>query len=66
VQEELAKVIQARVGLDEATALQVAATAIEFLKTKLPPQLAPLLEGGSPDVSDVGGLLGGLFGQRGQ
>jgi hypothetical protein len=31
-------------------------------KTKLPPDLAPMLEGGSPDVSNVGGLLGGLFG----
>jgi hypothetical protein len=66
LQEELAKVIQDRVGLDEATALQVASVAIEFLKEKLPPQLAPLLEGGTPDVSDAGGLLGGLFGQRSQ
>jgi hypothetical protein len=37
---------------------------IDFLKTKLPPELAPLLEGGAPDVSTAGGLLSSLFGAR--
>ena len=64
MQQELVKVIQQRTGLDEAMAQQVATTVLDFLKTKLPPELAPMLEGGSPDISDVGGLLGGLFGGR--
>jgi hypothetical protein len=45
-------------------AQQAATTVIDFLKTKLPPELAPLLEDGAPDVSTAGGLLGGLFGGR--
>ena len=64
MQQELVKVIQQRTGLDEAMAQKVATTVIDFLKTKLPPELAPILEGGSPDISNVGGLLGGLFGGR--
>ena len=64
MQDELAKVIQERTGLDEGMAQQVATAAIEFFKTKLPPELAPMLEGGMPNISDAGGLLGGLFGRR--
>lgn len=64
MQQELVRVIQERTGLDEAMAQRVATTVIDFLKTKLPPELTPMLDGGSPDVSNVGGLLGGLFGGR--
>ncbi len=64
MREELAKLVQERVGLDEATALQVADTALEFVKSKLPPQVASLLDGDGVNLSDAGGLLGGLFGQR--
>ena len=66
MQDELVKVIQERTGLDEGMAQQVATAVIDFLKTKLPPELAPLLEGGMPNIADAGGLLGGLFGGRGQ
>jgi hypothetical protein len=62
--EELARVIQERTGLDEATAQQVATAVIDFLKTKLPPELAPILTGGQPDLGGLGGQLGGLFGGR--
>jgi hypothetical protein len=64
MQQELVKVIRDRTGLDEAMAQQVATTVIDFLKTKLPPEFAPMLEGGAPDVSTAGGLLGSLFGAR--
>ena len=64
MQQELAKAIQERTGLDEATAQQVATVAIDFLKTRLPPELASLLDGGQPNVGDLAGRLGGLFGQR--
>ena len=63
MQQELVKVIQERTGLDEGMAQQVATAVIDFLKTKLPPELAPLLEGGMPNIADAGGLLGGLFGR---
>lgn len=64
MREELAKVIQERVGLDEATALQVADVAIQFMQEKLPPGVAPLLSGQPPDLGQLGGMLGGLFGPR--
>jgi hypothetical protein len=64
MQDELVRVIQERTGLEEGMARQVATVVIDFLKTKLPPELAPMLEGGMPNVSDAGGLLGGLFGGR--
>ena len=66
MQQELVKVIRERTGLDEATAQQVSVVVIDFLKTKLPSELAPLLEGGIPNAADAGGLLGGLFGRRGE
>jgi hypothetical protein len=74
VQEQLARAIRERTGLDEAMAHQVAGVALEFLKEKLPPALAPVLDGQMPDLSDPGALLGqlggleqqlgGLFGRR--
>jgi hypothetical protein len=64
MRDELARLVQERVGLDEATALQVADVAVEFLKSKLPAELAPLLEGQTTSLPDVGGLLGGIFGRR--
>ena len=64
MQQELVKVIQERTGLDEGMAQQVATVVIDFLKTKLPPELAPMLEGGMPSAGDAAGLFGGLFGGR--
>jgi hypothetical protein len=64
MRDELARLVQERAGLDEATALQVADVAFEFLKSKLPAELAPLLEGQTTSLPDVGGLLGGMFGRR--
>lgn len=68
MREQLANAIRERTGLDEAMALQVADVAIQFLKEKLPPALAPVLDGQPPDLSDPGALLsqlGGLGGQLG-
>ncbi len=72
MREQLAGHIRERTGLDEAMALQVAGVAIEFLKDKVPPALAPCLDGQPPDMSQLGSLtgqlggLGGLFGKRGE
>jgi hypothetical protein len=66
VRDELVQVIRERTGLDEAMAQQVATVAIDFLKEKLPPQVAPLLDGQISGIPDVGGLLGGMFGERGE
>lgn len=79
MREQLANAIRERTGLDEAMALQVADVALGFLKEKLPPALAPVLDGQPPDLSDPGALLGqlgdvggrleglgGLFGRRGE
>jgi hypothetical protein len=64
MRDELARLVQERVGLDEATAQQVATVALEYLKSKLPPEMAPILEGQSAGAVDFGGLLGGMFGKR--
>lgn len=77
MREQLAAAIRERTGLDEAMALQVAEVALDFIKGKLPPALAPVLDGQQPDLSDPGALLGqlgdmgsqfgslgGLFGRR--
>jgi len=79
VREQLAAAIREKTGLDEGMALQVADVALEFIKGKLPPALAPVVDGQAPDLSDpaallgqLGGLggqfggLGGLFGRRGE
>jgi hypothetical protein len=72
VREQLAAAITAKTGLDEAMALQVADVALGFMKEKLPPALAPVMDGQPPDLSDPGALLGqlgglgGLFGRRGE
>jgi hypothetical protein len=67
VREQLASAIRERTGLDDAMSLQVAEVALEFIKAKLPPGLAPVVDGQSPDLSDPGtllGQLGGVFGRR--
>jgi hypothetical protein len=80
MREQLAEAIRERTGLDEAMSLQVAEVALAFIKERMPPALAPVVDGQPPDLSDpsallsqlgglggqLGGLggLGGLFGQR--
>lgn len=64
VRDQLATVIQGRVGLDEPAAQQAVGVAIDFIKAQCPPELAPILEGQPPNVSDAGGLVGKLFGRR--
>lgn len=77
MRDQLATAIRERTGLDEAMALQVADVALEFIKGKLPPALAPVVDGQAPDLSNPGALLGqlgqmgsqfgglgGLFGRR--
>jgi hypothetical protein len=40
--------------------------ALGFIKEKLPPALAPVVDGQAPDLSDPGALLGQLGGLGGQ
>lgn len=70
--DELVQQIATRANLPPDKAMQAARTAIEFLDDKLPPpvrgNLGRLLgegggEGGGPDVADIAGKLGGLFGR---
>ena len=62
MREQLASAIREKTGLDEAMALQVADVALDFIKGKLPPALAPVVDGQPPDLSDPGALLGQLGG----
>ena len=71
--DELVQQIATRANLPPDKAMQAARTAIEFLDGKLPPPVGGNLhrllgegggaEGGSPDVGDIAGKLGGLFGR---
>lgn len=70
--DELVQQIATRANLPPDKAMQAARTAIEFLDGRLPPpvggNLGRLLdegggEGGGPDVGDIAGKLGGLFGR---
>jgi hypothetical protein len=59
LEEQLAGVLQQRVGLTEEQARQAAQAALAFIKERFP-QAAPLLElGGGGDLGGLGGLLGG-------
>lgn len=74
MREQLAQAIRERTGLDEAMALQAAGVALDFIRDRLPPELAPIVDGQAPDLSNPGVLLGqlgamgdqlgGLFGRR--
>lgn len=77
MREQLAAAIHERTGLDQTMALQVAEVALGFIRDRLPPALAPVVDGQQPDLSDPGALLnqlggmgdqlgglGGLFGRR--
>ena len=55
--DELARVIQERTGLDEAMSQQVAQVAIEFMKSKVPPQFSGLLDGQNVDLGAASNLL---------
>lgn len=69
--DELVQQIAARANIPPDKAMQAARTAIEFLDDRLPPPVKGNLDrllgegggGGGPDLGDVAGKLGGLFGR---
>jgi hypothetical protein len=70
--DELVQQIAAKANIPPDKAMQAARTAIEFLDGRLPPPVRGNLErllgegggaGGGPDLGDVAGKLGGLFGR---
>jgi hypothetical protein len=64
--EELVKLVSQKAGINEQQAQAAISTVLEFVKSKLPPQLASQVDGvisGKTDLSGLGGL-GGLFGGR--
>lgn len=72
--DELVQQIAARTGLPPDKAMQAAQAAIEFLDGRLPPPIGGNLKrlasegggtgaGGLPDLGDVAGKLGGMFGR---
>jgi hypothetical protein len=66
VRDELAKIISERTGLEAGMAEQAATVAIDFIKSKLPPEMAGMLDGDMSSLGGGGGMLGGLFGGQGQ
>ncbi len=72
--DELVQQIATRTGLPQDKAMQAAQTAIEFLDSRLPAPVGGNLKrltgegggtggGGLPDMGDVAGKLGGMFGR---
>jgi hypothetical protein len=61
LEEQLANVLQQRVGLGEEQARQAARTALEFLRERVP-QAGPLLDMAEGAGGSLPGNLGGLLG----
>ena len=70
--DELVQQVAQKANLPPDKAMQAARAAIEFLDDRLPPPIRGNLDrllgegggqGGGPDLGDVAGKLGGLFGR---
>jgi hypothetical protein len=73
--DEMVQQIAARANIPPDKAMQAARAAIEFLDDRLPPPIRGNLDrllgdaggeggqGGGPDLGDIAGKLGGLFGR---
>jgi hypothetical protein len=63
MQDELVKLVAQKTGISQEQAKMAVTTVLGFLKDKLPApiggQLEALLSGQTPDLSALGGLLGG-------
>lgn len=64
--DELIKLVSQKAGITEQQAQTAVSTVLDFVKTKLPPQLASQVDGVVSGKTDLGGLgnLGGMFGQK--
>ncbi len=61
--EELVKLVSQKAGITEQQAQTAVNTVLDFVKSKLPPQLASQVDGVVSGKTDLSGL-GGMFGQR--
>lgn len=67
--QEIVKLVAEKTGLSEAHAKVAVETVLTFLKSKLPAPIASQLDsviagGGTPDLGDIAGSLGGMFGKK--
>lgn len=67
--QDIVKLVSEKTGLPEAQAKIAVDTVVGFLKQKLPAPFAAQLDGvlaggATPDLGDVAGALGGLFGKK--
>jgi len=64
--DELVNLVSEKTGLSESKAKEAVNVVVGYLKEKLPDPIAgqvdAVLEGGSPDLSDLQKGLGGLLG----
>ncbi len=61
--DELVKLVSQKAGITEQQAQAAVATVLDFVKQKLPPQLASQVDGVVSGKTDLSGL-GGMFGQK--
>jgi hypothetical protein len=61
--DELVKLVSQKAGITEQQAQTAVTTVLDFVKQKLPPQLASQVDGVVSGKTDLSGL-GGLFGQK--
>jgi hypothetical protein len=66
--QEIIALITQKTGISEQQAQTAVDTVVGYLKQKLPGPLASQLDsvvaGGGPNLSDLAGGLGGLFGKK--
>lgn len=64
--DELVKLVSQKAGINETQARAAAQTVIDFIKAKLPPQMAAQVDAliTNPAAADALKNLGGLFGNK--
>lgn len=66
--KEIIALVTQKTGISEQQAQQAVDTVLGYLKQKLPgplaSQLDSLIAGGGPNLGDLAGGLGGLFGKK--
>jgi hypothetical protein len=61
--DELVKLVSQKAGITDQQAQVAVKTVLDFVKTKLPPQLASQVDSVVSGKTDLGSL-GGMFGQK--
>jgi hypothetical protein len=62
--DDLIRLVTQKAGITEQQAQTAINTVLDFVKGKLPPQFASQIDGLVSGRTDLGDMLGGMFGQK--